>query len=238
MKRTQRGDHLAQRADRRVLEKSGARPAKGAFWDQGGDPGDDGFGEGITSHVRFGALTRLATLAALWRPQVAPDAVAPIQAPTVCRRPPREGAARTSARRVRRSVQEWVSRCATMSERTMTRQRDQASPAPAGTEDRTRGPLVKTSQMVGDWSGTWAGEDCAESGCDGGGEQGEAEGRRDGSREKAGEQKRLGLAGGTGREGGRDSSMESERLVRSGPMKPGRSTGQGLGTRICGNDTR
>ena len=82
MKRTQRGDHLARRADRRVLKESGARPAKSAFLDQGGDPGDDGFREGVPRHVRIGALTRLATLAALRRPQVAPDAVDPIQAPT------------------------------------------------------------------------------------------------------------------------------------------------------------
>ena len=38
--------------------------------------------------------------------------------------------------------------------------------------------------------------------------------------------------------GPRDSSIGIERLVRSGPMKPGRSTGEGLGIRVGGKDTR
>ena len=54
----------------------------------------------------------------------------------------------------------------------------------------------------GDWSRTWIGEECAGERLRRRWRAGEAQGRRDGSREKAGEQKRLGLAGGTVREGG------------------------------------
>ena len=128
-----------------------------ALLDQGGNSGDDGIREGVPRHVSIGprrGLPRMPRSGDQRSPltpliQSKHRRLISLSARAVCRRPPREGAARTSAGRVRRSVQERVSLCATMSERAMTRQRDQASRAPAGTEDLTRGPLVKTSQIVG-----------------------------------------------------------------------------------------
>ena len=66
-----------------------------------------------------------------------------------CFRPPREGAGRTNARRVTRSVHDFTSRLSDTSARAAMKHLDQASLDPLGTEERPRLSLVKTSQTPG-----------------------------------------------------------------------------------------
>ena len=115
-----------------------------------------------------------------------------------------------------------------------------------------RGPSMRGGSMVG------AGRDGAEEpGGAGGGGRVKSLGRRGVSRRGAATavagRGGGGTAGQVARESGRaeaagpgrrygegpgDSSIGIKRLVRSGPMKPGGSTGQGLGTQVRSNDRR
>ena len=107
-------------ADGRLLEESSTCPTEGSILQESGNPGNDCVRENILVCNSAGILAWLAAFAVGRSPQVGPDPVDPAKATSprvvvgakgVTTPPsPREGAMRTRAGRVRRSVHALTSR--------------------------------------------------------------------------------------------------------------------------------
>ena len=153
---TQRRDHLARGADRRVLKESGASPSEGTLLDESGNARYDSVGKRIHVDVP-GRDPYEACRACPWSgvQKSGPDSVDPVQATTPCVVVETKGVAATPARPSSktvtvRSVQDLTSVLAVTSARAIIRQ---SRPSVACT-DRDRGPYSwPTGESVPDAGG-------------------------------------------------------------------------------------